>query len=62
MAEDLDPTLVEGQEPADEADERRLARAVGAEDPVDVTALEAQRHVRDRDDRLALAADDEATC
>ena len=58
-AEDLDPTLVEGQQPADEADERRLARAVGAEDPVDVAALEAQVDVHDRRHRLALPADDE---
>jgi hypothetical protein len=42
VAEDLDPTLVEGQEPRDEPDQRRLAGAVGAEDPVDVTALEAE--------------------
>ena len=33
VAEDLDPTLVEGQQSADEPDERRLAGAVGAEDP-----------------------------
>ena len=59
VAEDLDPALVEGQEPADEADERRLAGAVGAEDPVDVAALEAHRHVRDRGHRLLLPTDDE---
>ena len=58
-AEDLDPALVEGQQPADEADERRLAGAVGAEDPVDVAALEAQVDVRDGGHGLARAADDE---
>ena len=45
VAEDLDPALVEGQQARDEPDERRLARAVGAEDPVDVAALEAERDV-----------------
>ena len=59
VAEDLDPALVEGQESGDQPDERRLARAVGAQDPVDVAALEAHRHVRDRGHRLALPPDDE---
>ena len=60
VAEDLDPALVEGQQARDEADERRLPRAVGAEDPVDVAALEAQRHVGDGVDRLLVPADHEA--
>ena len=59
VAEDLDSTAVEREQPADQADQGRLARAVGAEDPVHVAALEAHRHVGDRGDRLALAADDE---
>ena len=59
VPEDLHPALVEGQETRDEADERRLARPVGAEDPVDVAALEAHRHVRDRRDRLLRPTHDE---
>ena len=60
VAEDLDPALVERQQAADEADEGRLAGAVRAEDPVDVAALEAERHVRDRRHGLALSTDREA--
>src|SRR3954453_10103846 len=58
-AEDLDPTRVERQQAADEPDEGGLARAVRTQDPVDVAALEAHRHVGDRGDRLRLAPDDE---
>ncbi len=36
-----------------------LPGAVGAEDPVDVAALEAHRHVRDRGHRLLVPSDDE---
>src|SRR6185369_2323901 len=59
VSEDLDPAAIERQQPADEPDQRRLARAVGAEDPVHVAALEAHRYVRDRVDGLAGPADDE---
>ena len=55
QAEDLDPTLVQGQQAADEPDERALAGAVGAEDAPDLSALEPHRHVGDRDDRRLLA-------
>jgi hypothetical protein len=59
VAEDLDPTGVEREQRADQADERRLASAVGAEDPVDLAARDAQRDVVDGEHRLLLAADDE---
>ena len=59
-AEDLDPALVEGQQPGDEADEGRLAGAVGAQDPVDLAALQAERDVVDREDRGLAPVDVEA--
>ena len=59
VAEDLDASGVERQQRADEPDERRLAAAVGAEDPVHLAALDAQRDVVHGDDGLLLAADHE---
>ena len=46
---------VEGQQRADEPDERGLAAAVGAEDAVDLAPLDAQRDVVDGGDGLLLA-------
>ena len=49
VAEDLDPARVDGQQRADQPDEGRLAAAVGAQDAVDLAALDAQRDVVDGD-------------
>ena len=59
-AEHLDPALVQGQQPRDEADEGRLAGAVGAQDPVDRATLQAERDVVDREDRGLAPVDVEA--
>ena len=56
VAEDLRPTLVKGQEGGHEADEGALAAPVGAEDPVDLAPLNAQRDVVDGRHRLLLPA------
>jgi hypothetical protein len=45
MPEDLYPSGVEGQEAGDEANERRLARTIGAQHTVDVPARQSDRHV-----------------
>ena len=46
VAEDFDPTFVEREEAAHQADEGRLAGPVRTEDPVDAAPLEAEGHVR----------------
>src|SRR6185369_2305243 len=60
VAEHLDPALVEREQARDEPDQRRLARAIGAQDPDRATALESERDVVDRDHRALLAPDLEA--
>ncbi len=50
---------VQRQQRADEPDERRLAAPVGAEDAVDLAALDAQRDVVDGGHDLLLAAERE---
>ena len=62
VAEDLDPSGVEGQQARDEADERRLARPVRAEHAVDVAALETHRHVHDRLDGHLVVVPRRTTC
>ena len=57
VTEDLDPTLVEAEEAADKADQRGFAAAVGPEDAVDLSALQAHRDVADGDHRGPLPAD-----
>jgi hypothetical protein len=51
VSEDLDPTFVEGEQPADQPDERGLAAAVGSEQAVDLASLQTDRDVVHGHDR-----------
>src|SRR5262249_12958084 len=48
---------VEPLHAGDAVEERRLARAVGADEPVDAAALECQRHAVDRADATEVLVD-----
>src|SRR4029079_19594379 len=54
VVEDAHRTLVRDQERREHADERRFARAIRAEQPIDLAATNAQRHAIDRAARRFL--------
>ena len=54
VPEDADVPLIGDQQRRDQADQRRLARAVGAEHAVDLVLRDRQADRVDRDDRLLL--------
>ena len=56
LTEDADRALVVGEQLKDAADRRRLARAVGAEQPQHLTARDRQRQAINRD-QLPIALD-----
>ena len=60
MPEHVDPAAIDGQQRADEPDERALPRAVGTEHAVDLAFADRHAHVVHGQDRLLLAADHES--